>query len=375
MCANQPWPFRAEVDGCEGCTYNCGTGTFTCTSCRCHCPHNSYGSYDQPYGDGHQPYGQQGSYGGDHDGGSYEHDGHEGTHGDKQYHEDSHEGEHYYKEGQEEEHSYGDSKQSYGEGEHSGGSYGEEKHSYGGDTHPYEEQEEEGADATPLEQEEEQQERMLPLTQPIARTQKPAAPAKPVAFRSLGDMMRGSTSSDSANQDADAETDRAPRESDRLELAEEEFGGEEGQEMDQEQEREVLLEQEEQERPMALAKPVRPKSLGDLMLGGPTRAHIASVADKKSTSVSTAATWHPLTGAVSTRSKSAVESTAAAWHPLTGASSRGGYEQPDCSGDHPQCTCGPLPLTITAQCTLVVYDACSNTLKCSSGDYYPSTGY
>lgn len=38
VCQNTPWPFRAAVEGCAQCGYNCATGVFSCASCKCHCP-------------------------------------------------------------------------------------------------------------------------------------------------------------------------------------------------------------------------------------------------------------------------------------------------------------------------------------------------
>lgn len=44
VCLSLPWPFRAATGDCQGCNFNCATGEFYCTNCKCHCsddrPHN-----------------------------------------------------------------------------------------------------------------------------------------------------------------------------------------------------------------------------------------------------------------------------------------------------------------------------------------------
>jgi len=37
VCGNLPWPFRAAAPGCQGCSYNCATNVFSCSSCPCRC--------------------------------------------------------------------------------------------------------------------------------------------------------------------------------------------------------------------------------------------------------------------------------------------------------------------------------------------------
>lgn len=49
VCNTQPWPFIADVDGCEDCIYNCVARTFTCRTCHCACPakrHHRRSAYD-----------------------------------------------------------------------------------------------------------------------------------------------------------------------------------------------------------------------------------------------------------------------------------------------------------------------------------------
>ena len=282
VCNNQPWPFKANVEGCKGCTFNCATRQFTCTSCSCRCPQVSNAGYDQPDAqEGEQPYQEQASYGGGLQGSFGE-----GLHGGKQ----NPEGKHRVGEEDDAERSYSDGARAY-------------------------DQEEDGGAATPLEEQEEDRELRVPLSQPIA-------PSKPVAPRSLGDVMHDSSTTD---QGAGARAHRASRDTARPE--------------GDATEAEALLREMEEEREERPAKPVAPKSLSDVMLGGLGHAQVASAHNQHS--VSTAAAWHPLVTAATTK-------------------------QPDCSAGEPQCTCDPLPLAVTAQCSLIVYDACTNTLKCSS---------
>jgi hypothetical protein len=82
-----------------------------------------------------------------------------------------------------------------------------------------------------------------------------------------------------------------------------------------------------------------------------------------------------LSSAGASNSEEGSVSVAATWHPLAGAGGNAGYVKADCAGVKPQCMCGPVPLTVTAQCSLVMYDACDNTLKCSTGGYGGYGGY
>lgn len=60
VCETRPWPFRANVEGCTQCGYNCATGVFTCASCKCCCPKakHPYHGAERPYAD--KPYGPEG---------------------------------------------------------------------------------------------------------------------------------------------------------------------------------------------------------------------------------------------------------------------------------------------------------------------------
>jgi hypothetical protein len=112
-----------------------------------------------------------------------------------------------------------------------------------------------------------------------------------------------------------------------------------------------------------------------------------------------AAVWHPLvsssqkdvgdnTGRVKNTDEQVAAvpaATTALWHPMLpayrepdqaqpryGRSAYEGVVEADCSAEtSKECVCGPAPLTVAAGCDSVVYDACANTLSCSSsGGYY-----
>jgi hypothetical protein len=201
--------------------------------------------------------------------------------------------------------------------------------------------------------------------------------AKPILPRSLGDVV---FSGSLASQSASGKEMQDPRDA-RAESAE-----------------------QAEEDPTPARPPVGPKSLKDVMLGGGAWAAIASVGDSEAGYVSVAAGAEAgpsparlpvgpeslrdlmhggraraaiasVGASGASNSEDRFVSVAATWHPLAGAGGNAGYVKADCAGGKPQCMCGPVPLTVTAQCSLVMYDACDNTLKCSIGAYGGYGGY
>lgn len=307
VCANQPWPFRANLQGCLGCTWSCATGQLSCTSCPCHCPPTQYPGQDTIYGEDKGTYG--GGSGGEHPYGE-ENEQEQEQEGEQEREQDRYE--HAPAEGQDRPGGYG------GYGGHGGdededadgGAHGH-KRVYDGeeDTDSPEHQEATAASWA---------DKQLPAADKAQRAQpaqqsakgSEAARSRQVQPAAVKGTEKGAASKGGRGRAGSAKNAR---------------------------------------------QQVQPKSVGPDSKGSAEKSGVKGSAKKSSSAAATNGTV----------------SVAALWHPLvgTGSGRHGRQVDADCTADRPQCLCGPTPFIVPAQCTLVLYDACDNTLQCSSDGY------